>query len=41
MGGSACLSSPAGSAWQGQHHRDINGPKYIPGEERLGTSLKF
>lgn len=40
-GGSARLSSPAGSAWQGWCCRDINGPKYIPGEERQGTSLKF
>lgn len=41
MGSSARLSSRAGSAWQGRSCRDINGPKYIPGEERPGTSLKF
>lgn len=31
----------AGSAWQGPRRCDINGPKYIPGEELPGTSLKF
>lgn len=41
MGSSTRLSSRAGSAWQGQRCRDINGPKYIPGEEWPGTSLKF
>lgn len=29
------------SAWQGPRRCDINGPKYILGEELPGTSLKF
>lgn len=40
-GGSACLSSPDGSAWQGGCCCDIKGPKNILGKELLGTSLKF